>query len=62
MWVKYARVIFADNPVGTGWSYADSVYDFTITNKEVADDLVQFVRRFYDIFSEFQTMYIMVEK
>lgn len=55
-WVKDANVIFVDNPVGTGWSYVDSSSALTTTNKQIADDLVQLMRGFYEDFPEFQTV------
>lgn len=55
-WVKNMNVLFIDNPVGTGFSYVDDITLLTKTNKEIATDLIQFMRGFYIMFPEFETV------
>ncbi|KAH8302961.1 hypothetical protein KR044_012478, partial [Drosophila immigrans] len=54
-WVKDMNVIFIDNPVGTGFSYVDNDA-YTTTNKEIAMDLVEFMKGFYNLHPEFKTV------
>lgn len=62
-WVKDANVIFVDNPVGTGYSYVESSSALTTTNKEIADDLVELMRQFYEQNPEFKEVpfYVVAE-
>lgn len=55
-WVKDMNVIFIDNPVGTGFSYVDSNQYLTRTNHEIAVDLVELMRRFYEKIPEFKSV------
>lgn len=55
-WVKNANVLFIDSPVGSGFSYAEYVPALTKNNKEIAEDLVETMRGFYDLFPEFKTV------
>ncbi|XP_030372285.1 retinoid-inducible serine carboxypeptidase-like [Scaptodrosophila lebanonensis] len=55
-WVKDMNVIFIDNPVGSGFSYVDNPAYYTATNKEVALDLVNFMKGFYALHPEFETV------
>lgn len=62
-WVKDANVLFIDNPVGTGFSYVGSNKFLTKDNKEIADDLLSFMIKFYEQIPEFKTvpLYIVAE-
>lgn len=53
-WVRNYNVLFIDNPVGTGWSYVDNNNLLTKTNREVAEDLVSFMKEFYKKFPDFE--------
>ncbi|XP_062133659.1 retinoid-inducible serine carboxypeptidase [Drosophila sulfurigaster albostrigata] len=55
-WVKDMNVLFIDNPVGSGFSYVDSSAYYTTTNKEIALDLVEFMKGFYALHPEFKTV------
>ncbi|EDV96064.1 retinoid-inducible serine carboxypeptidase [Drosophila grimshawi] len=55
-WVKDMNVIFIDNPVGSGFSYVDSSSEYTTTNKQIALDLVEFMKGFYANHPEFKTV------
>lgn len=62
-WVKDYNVMFIDNPVGSGYSYVDSEDLLTKTNEEIANDLVEFMKKFYEIHPEFKAvdLHIMTE-
>lgn len=62
-WVKDYNVMFLDNPVGSGFSYVDSNEFLTKTNQEIADDLVEFMKQFYQQYPQFKTsdLHIMTE-
>lgn len=62
-WVKDYNVMFIDNPVGSGFSYVDSEDLLTKTNQEIADDLVEFMKKFYELHPEFRAvdLHIMTE-
>ncbi|KAL7733410.1 hypothetical protein ACLKA6_004895 [Drosophila palustris] len=55
-WVKDMNVIFIDNPVGSGFSYVDDSAYYTTNNKEIALDLVEFMKGFYALHPEFKTV------
>lgn len=52
-WVKNANVLFIDNPVGSGFSYVEKLDLLTTTNKQIADDLVELVRKVFKKNPEF---------
>lgn len=53
-WDEFANVLFADNPVGTGFSYVDTdSYVSELT--DMADQMVQFLEKFYELFPEYAT-------
>uniref|UniRef100_A0A1L8EFY1 Retinoid-inducible serine carboxypeptidase n=1 Tax=Haematobia irritans TaxID=7368 RepID=A0A1L8EFY1_HAEIR len=53
-WVKDMNVLFIDNPVGSGFSYVDNTKDLTTNNKQIAKDLVEFMKGFYKLHPEFE--------
>lgn len=46
-WDKHANLLFVDNPVGTGYSFADDIDGFATTNQQIADDFVELMKGFY---------------
>lgn len=51
-WNEFANLLFVDNPVGTGFSYANTdsyVHELT----EMATQFVQFLEKFFAIFPEY---------
>ncbi|KAJ3496547.1 hypothetical protein NLG97_g2582 [Lecanicillium saksenae] len=51
-WNEFANLLFVDNPVGTGFSYANTdsyVHELT----EMAEQFVQFLEKFFAIFPEY---------
>ncbi|XP_055856949.1 retinoid-inducible serine carboxypeptidase-like [Episyrphus balteatus] len=53
-WVKDMNVLFIDNPVGSGFSYVDSSKYLTRNNKQIALDLVELMKGFYNNHPEFK--------
>jgi serine carboxypeptidase 1 len=53
-WLKYANILFIDNPVGTGFSYVENDDLFCNNNQDIARDLVELTRGFLNEFPEFQ--------
>lgn len=53
-WVKNANVLFIDNPVGSGFSYVDSDAALCKNNTQIANDLVEFLKQFYETLPEFK--------
>lgn len=60
-WVKDANVLFIDNPVGSGFSYVEKLDLLATTNKEIADDLIELLRKVFKKNPEFAyvPLYIM---
>ena len=54
-WVKLANVLYLDQPVGTGFSYADSPDVFTTDNAQIADDMVRFLQQWLKLYPNFKT-------
>ena len=59
--VKDYNVLFIDNPVGAGFSYATNSSAFPTTNAQVAADLLTCIRSFYNKLPKFRKVptYIM---
>lgn len=55
-WIKDMNVLFIDNPVGSGFSFVDNLSLLTTNNKQIADDLISFMRIFLTKHPEFQTV------
>lgn len=55
-WIHTHNVLFVDNPVGTGFSYVDNYRFLTKDNQQIALDLVELLRGFYDACPEFKTV------
>ncbi|XP_012341187.1 retinoid-inducible serine carboxypeptidase-like isoform X1 [Apis florea] len=53
-WVKDYNVLFIDNPIGTGFSYATLSSGFARTNAEIAHDLVECMKGFLKELPQFQ--------
>ena len=47
-WLNKYNVLFVDNPVGTGYSHADSSRALTTNNRQIADDFVVLLQGFYE--------------
>jgi len=46
-WTEAANVMWIDQPVGTGFSYADKPDDYVFDEAQVAEDLYQFLQSFF---------------
>ncbi|CAJ1076703.1 retinoid-inducible serine carboxypeptidase [Xyrichtys novacula] len=55
-WVQAASVLFVDNPVGTGFSYADGPDKFATNVATVASDMLVLLRHFFTEKKEFQSV------
>jgi serine carboxypeptidase 1 len=55
-WIRYANLLFIDNPVGTGYSYVSNSNAYSKNNKQIAKDLVQLLKAFMQKLPDFQTI------
>ncbi|XP_041449691.1 retinoid-inducible serine carboxypeptidase-like isoform X2 [Drosophila obscura] len=55
-WAKDMNVMFIDNPVGSGFSCVDNSSYYTTTNKQIALDLVELMKGFYENHPEFKAV------
>ena len=53
-WTNDYSVMYIDNPVGTGFSYTESKDGFVTNQKEVGQDLLTFLTKFYELYPKFQ--------
>jgi serine carboxypeptidase 1 len=53
-WVNNYNVLYVDNPVGTGFSYVEHNRRLTTNNTQIARDLVELMRGFYQTLPEFE--------
>jgi serine carboxypeptidase 1 len=53
-WIKNYNVLFIDNPVGTGFSWVEDDSLLTTNNSQIARDLVELMRGFYEVLPEFK--------
>ncbi|XP_011299264.1 retinoid-inducible serine carboxypeptidase-like [Fopius arisanus] len=62
-WVNDYNVMFIDNPVGSGFSYAETSSAFVTTNRQIADDLLKCMQAFLDKFPGFRKVptYVVAE-
>lgn len=52
-WINDYNVLFIDNPIGSGFSYAESFSAYAKTNRQIADDLIECMRGFFNEFPDF---------
>jgi carboxypeptidase C (cathepsin A) len=52
-WNQNATLLYIDNPVGTGFSYADYTRDMVTDEAQVAAQLIQFMKEFYTFFPQY---------
>jgi serine carboxypeptidase-like clade 4 len=55
-WNSVANVLFVDQPVGTGFSYADSPDDYVTSEDQVAQDMFEFLQKFYVQYPQYQKL------
>lgn len=54
-WEEYTTMVYVDQPAGTGFSYV-STDGYAHTLAEASDQLLEFLRNFYNVFPEYKTM------
>jgi carboxypeptidase D len=52
-WDEFANIMFVDNPVGTGFSYADTD-SYVQSLQEMADQFIIFLEKWYKLFPEYE--------
>lgn len=55
-WNKRANLLYIDNPVGTGFSYADYSRDYVTNEKEVGRQLWSFLQEFMTMFPQYKNL------
>ena len=53
-WDEFANLLFVDNPIGTGFSYADSD-SYLHELSEMADNFQTFLQKYFELFPEHET-------
>ncbi|KAH8038014.1 hypothetical protein HPB51_020534 [Rhipicephalus microplus] len=53
-WVRFANLLFVDNPVGSGYSFVTNETGFAVNNSQIASDLVTMISVFLAKMPEFQ--------
>lgn len=52
-WDEFANIMFVDNPLGTGFSYADTD-SYVQSLQEMADQFIIFLEKWYKLFPEYE--------
>jgi carboxypeptidase C (cathepsin A) len=62
-WNSFANLLYIDQPVGTGFSYADSPLDYETNEDTIAQDLYVFMQNFFLLYPQYSKLpfYIMGE-
>jgi carboxypeptidase C (cathepsin A) len=55
-WNSNATLLYIDQPVGTGWSYADVPADYVSNETEVAQDMYVFLQEFFQLYPKYQPL------
>eukprot|EP01119_Soliformovum_irregulare_P019398 TRINITY_DN612_c0_g1_i1.p1 TRINITY_DN612_c0_g1~~TRINITY_DN612_c0_g1_i1.p1 ORF type:complete len:443 (-),score=117.82 TRINITY_DN612_c0_g1_i1:41-1369(-) len=55
-WNSFANLLYVDQPVGTGFSYADYSRDYVTNEDEIAQDLYVFLQEFYYKFPQYSKL------
>ncbi|KAG2381812.1 hypothetical protein C9374_006196 [Naegleria lovaniensis] len=53
-WISYCDLLFVDQPVGTGFGYAESEKDYATTRHQVSNDLYSVLLNFFDKYPQFR--------
>ncbi|XP_008549594.1 retinoid-inducible serine carboxypeptidase [Microplitis demolitor] len=56
-WVNDYNVLFIDNPVGSGFSYVDSYSDYAKNNTQIANDLFECIKKFFQVIPAFRNIF-----
>jgi len=55
-WNSFANLLYVDQPVGTGWSWAELKADYVQNETEVANDLYTFLQEFLKMHSNYANL------
>lgn len=53
-WNSFANLLFVDQPVGTGFSYADSSFDYVIDETQIANEMYTFLQNFLQMYPQYR--------
>ncbi|KAK1267012.1 Serine carboxypeptidase-like 42 [Acorus gramineus] len=54
-WNKASNLLFVESPAGVGWSYSNTSKDYNTGDASTAEDMHQFLMRWYEKFPEFKS-------
>jgi len=62
-WNQHYHMLFVDNPIGVGFSYTSSPDGYPVDEKQVAEELYAFLKKFFKVYSQYSSndFYIMGE-
>jgi len=52
-WNSFANLLYVDQPVGTGFSYADYIDDYVVDEDQVAQDMFTFMQNFFKLYPQY---------
>ena len=52
-WNEFANLLFVDNPVGTGYSYANTD-SYVSELDQMADHFIEFLEKWYQLFPQYE--------
>jgi len=52
-WNTFANLLYVDQPVGTGFSYADHVEDYVVDETQIANDMYTFLLEFFQMYPQY---------
>ncbi|KAL6074662.1 Carboxypeptidase [Balamuthia mandrillaris] len=55
-WNSFANLLYVDQPVGTGFSYADSSRDYVVDEDQVAQQLWVFLQNFFLLYPQYSPL------
>jgi len=55
-WNSFSNLLYVDQPVGTGFSYADFDQDYVTDEKQIAENLYNFMQEFYDLYPQYYNL------
>ncbi|KAH7942850.1 hypothetical protein HPB52_002027 [Rhipicephalus sanguineus] len=61
-WVRFANLLFVDNPVGSGYSFVTNETGFAVNNSQIASDLVAMISVFLAKMPEFQASELYISR
>jgi len=55
-WNSFANLLYVDQPVGTGFSYADYKKDYVTDEFQIANDMYNFMQEFYLLYPQYYNL------